>query len=140
MSVQRRIYVSVAYTHAIADARVRRHCETLARRGWRVLQLGLARNGEHAVGRSNGVIYIRFGGDRYRGRNLIRYAWSYLRFFIWARSLLRRIRRLGNVAVVHANNLPNFVMWVTLPARRAGAGVIFDIHDPLPELFLCKFG
>src|SRR5205823_14921035 len=107
--------------------------------GWRVVQLGLARTGEPPVGRRKGVVYVRFNRGRYRGRNLIRYLWSYLGFFVWARSVIARVRKRDGISVVHANNIPNFVVWVTRPARRGGAGVIFDIHDPVPELFLCKY-
>jgi len=132
-------YVSVAYTHAVADSRVRRHCETIARRGWRVFQLGLARAHEASVARVNGVVYVRYQRPRYRGNNLLQYAWAYARFFLWARRLLTRLNRRHAVAVVHANNIPNLIVWVASAARRAGTGVILDIHDPVPELFLCKF-
>ena len=44
-------YVSVAYSHEPTDPRIRRHCEAMARRGWRVVHIGLAGPGERSVGR-----------------------------------------------------------------------------------------
>ena len=133
------MYVSVAYTHAATDSRVRRHCETLVRRGWRVFQLGLATGEERVVGRLNGIILVRKRQMRYRGAKLLRYAWAYASFLVWARLILRRLARRRRIAVVQANNLPNFVVWTAAGVRRSGTAVILDIHDPVPELFQSKF-
>jgi glycosyltransferase involved in cell wall biosynthesis len=135
----RRVYVSVAYTHAATDSRVRRHCETLARHDWRVFQLGLAAGDDKVVGRLNEVILVRKRQSRYRGSRLLRYAWGYLSFLVWARLVLRRLARRRRVAVVQANNIPNFVVWAAAGLRRSGTKVILDIHDPVPELFQSKF-
>lgn len=134
-----RCYVSLAYSHAPTDSRVRRHCEALARRGWRVYQLGLAAEGEAAVGRLNGVVLVRWRRPRYRGARLTRYVAAYVAFFYWARRLLQRLRRRRPIAVIQVNNIPNFMVWAARPARRRGTGVILDIHDPVPELFASKF-
>lgn len=134
-----RVYVSVAYTHAATDSRVRRHCETLARHGWRVFQVGLAAGEEGLIGRLNDVILVRKPQPRYRGSKLLRYAWGYLSFFVWARLVLRRLAHRRRVAVVQANNIPNFVVWAAAGLRRSGTRVILDIHDPVPELFQSKF-
>jgi glycosyltransferase involved in cell wall biosynthesis len=135
-----RRYASLAYSHAPTDSRVRRHCEALARRGWQVYQLGLAAAGEARVARLNGVVLLRWARPRYRGAQLWRYALAYAGFWCWARAVLHRLRSRGRVDVVHVNNLPNFMVWAAGPARRGGAGVILDIHDPVPELLLSKFG
>ncbi len=137
-SGQRR-YISLAYSHAPTDSRVRRHCETLARRGWRVYQLGLAAEGEGRVGRLNGVVLVRWPRPRYRGTTLTRYLAAYAGFFCWARRLLRRLRRRHKIDAIHVNNVPNFMVWVAAPERRLGTGVILDIHDPVAELYLSKF-
>lgn len=135
----RRVYVSVAYTHAATDSRVRRHCETLVRHGWRVFQIGLAAGEERVVGRLNGVILVRKRQMRYRGAKLLRYAWAYASFLVWARVVVGRLARRRRISVVQTNNIPNFVVWTAAGVRRQGAGVILDIHDPVPELFESKF-
>ncbi len=132
-------YVSVAYTHAATDPRVRRHCGTVARQHWVVYQVGLAAPSESQVGRLGRVILIRSPQGRYRGGSLWRYAVGYLEFMVWARRILRRLARRRQVDVVHVNNVPNSIIWVAAGARRRGAKVILDLHDPVPELFASKF-
>jgi len=133
-------YISLAYTHAPTDPRVRRHCESVARHGWRVVQVGIGEMGEPRVGRLGNVILVRRRRRRYRGGSLLRYAVEYVRFLLWSARVLRRIAAWRTVRVVHANNVPNFIVWVAWGLRRRGVGVILDIHDPVPELFLSKFG
>lgn len=111
----------------------------MARRGWRVYQLGLAGEGEAPVGRLNGVVLVRRRGPRYRGARVTRYLAAYAAFFYWTRRLLTRLRRRSKIAVIHVNNIPNFLVWAAAPERRRGTGVILDIHDPIPELFASKF-
>ena len=130
----------MAYTHEPTDPRVRRHSETMARHGWLAYQVGLAAEGEAAVGRLNGVVLVRRRRPRYRGGKLVRYALAYVGFLVWARRMVGRLARERRVRVVQVNNIPNFMVFAAGPARRAGAGVILDLHDPVPELFLSKFG
>ncbi len=111
----------------------------MARRGWRVYQLGLAAEGEAPVGRLNGVVLVRRRRPRYRGGRLTRYLAAYAAFFYWTRRLLTRLRRRRKIAVIHVNNIPNFLVWAAAPERRRGTGIILDIHDPIPELFASKF-
>ena len=132
-------YVSVAYTHAPSDPRVRRHCESLARHGWHVVQLGLGSEGEPRVARFNGMVLVRWQRPRYRGAQLFRYAWSYLGFFLWVRTLLRRLARVRRVDVVQVNTLPSFLIWAARVVHRRGGRIVLDLHDPEPELFLSKF-
>ena len=133
-------YVSVAYSHEPTDPRIRRHCEAMARRGWRVVQIGLAGPGETRIGRLNGVVLVRWSRRRYRGAGLLRYAWSYLQFFLWVRRVAARVSGARRVRVVQVNNVPTYLVWAVGVVRRRGARVVLDIHDPEPELFLSKFG
>jgi len=133
-------YVSVAYSHEPTDPRIRRHCEAMARRGWRVVHIGLAGPRERRVGRLNGVVLLRWSRPRYRGAGLLRYGWSYLRFFLWVRRVVARVSARRPVRVVQVNNVPTYLVWAVGGARRRGARVVLDIHDPEPELFLSKFG
>ncbi len=132
--------VSIAYTEATSDARVRRHCEALARRGWRVYQLGLGAPGERAVGRLNGVVLVRWLRPRYRGGRLLSYAAAYAGFMVWAWRVLARIGRRGALDVVQSNNVPCALVFAATAARRSGAGIVLDVHDPEPELARSKFG
>ena len=105
-----------------------------------MIQLGLGVEGEQRVGRLNGVVLVRWHRPRYRGGRLLRYAVSYLGFFLWARALLGRLARARGVQVVQVNNVPTFLVWAARVVRNLGGGVVLDLHDPEPELFLSKFG
>jgi glycosyltransferase involved in cell wall biosynthesis len=54
-------------------------------------------------------------------------------------SILRKLQRRAPFDVVHACNPPDPLIYTALPARRAGAALIFDHHDLVPELFLSRF-
>ena len=137
---RRPTFVSIAYTHAPRDPRVRRECESLARAGWRVVQIGLSAPGDPPVSHLNGVAYVHVPQVRYRGGALLRYVRAYLGFFLRARRIVDRLLRRAPVDVVQVTNLPNSLVWAAAPARRAGAGVLLDMRDPVPEFFQCKFG
>ena len=102
--------------------------------------MGVAGPGERRVGRLNGVLLVRWRRRRYRGAGLLRYGWSYVRFFLWARAVVARLSARRLVRVIQVNNVPTCLVWTATPARRRGARVLLDIHDPEPELFLSKFG
>ncbi len=135
-----RRFVSIAYTAAASDPRVRRHCESLARHGYRVIQIGLGDSSDPLVGRLGDVVLIRYRHDRYRGRRLWRYAAAYLGFLVFAWGVVRRLTRRRAVDVVQVTNLPDSLVVCATPARHAGAGLILDLRDPMPELFESKFG
>lgn len=132
--------VFVAYTTAASDPRVRRHCESLARAGYRVIQIGLGEPSEPRLGRLGDVVVVRWRHARYRGGRLWRYAAAYLGFLLFARAVVRRLVRRRAVDVVQVTNLPDSLVLAARSARRRGAGVILDIRDPMPELFASKFG
>ncbi len=100
------------------------------RAGWRVYQVGLAADGEHSVGRHNGVVLLRRRRRRYRGSALARYASAYLGFVFWAARMVCRVNRRRTIHVIHANNVPNSVILAGVPARLRGARLILDIHGP----------
>jgi len=131
--------VSIAYTTAPSDPRVRRQCESLARAGCRVIQIGLGEPSQPRLGRLGDVVVVRWRHARYRGRWLWRYAVAYLRFLLFARAVVRRLARRGAIDVVQVSNLPDSLIIGAGPARRLGAGLILDIRDPMPELFASKF-
>jgi glycosyltransferase involved in cell wall biosynthesis len=135
-----RRFASIAYTAAASDPRVRRHCESLARHGYRVIQIGLGDSSDPSVGRLGDVVLVRYRHHRYRGRQLWRYAAAYLRFLVFAWFVVRRLTRRRGVDVVQVTNLPDSLVICANPARHAGAGLILDLRDPMPELYESKFG
>jgi glycosyltransferase involved in cell wall biosynthesis len=54
--------------------------------------------------------------------------------------LALRVARRAPVDVVHACNPPDLLLFAALPLRWRGAGMLFDHHDLVPELFESRFG
>jgi glycosyltransferase involved in cell wall biosynthesis len=129
----------VVYTNYATDARVRREAETLASSGFRVLCL-TNRNGDEARRFVLGGVEVReLDVPKYRGKSAGAYMASYIRFVGAAAVECLRLRRRGGVDVVHAHNMPDFLVLAGLVPRVRGAKVVLDVHDSVPETFASKF-
>jgi glycosyltransferase involved in cell wall biosynthesis len=42
--------------------------------------------------------------------------------------------------IIHVNNMPDTLILAALIPRIMGAKVVFDIHDPMPNVFMSKYG
>jgi glycosyltransferase involved in cell wall biosynthesis len=87
----------------------------------------------------DGVRVLRFEAPP-PGRNVLDYLREYVLAFARLRRLLRRLQDEPPFAAVIACNPPDFLILLARPFGRRGAGLIFDYHDPSPELFEAKFG
>jgi glycosyltransferase involved in cell wall biosynthesis len=54
--------------------------------------------------------------------------------------IVKRLKHEPRFAAVVACNPPDFLIHIARPLRRRGAGLIFDLHDPSPELYEAIFG
>ena len=50
-----------------------------------------------------------------------------------------RLLARGELDVVHAHNIPDFLVFAGLVPRLAGRKVVLDVHDSVPETFAAKF-
>ena len=129
----------IAYTDYATDSRVRLEAETLALHGFRVLCL-TTKNGIEAVRFSmQGVEVRELRVAKYRGKSGAAYLTSYLRFLVSASLACLRLLLKGELDVVHVHNLPDFFVLAGLVPRLAGAKVVLDVHDSVPETFAAKF-
>lgn len=130
----------IAYTHYESDPRVRREAEALAGRGDEVTVWCLERDGAAAPDTLNGVKLERVAMPRYRGGQAVAYAASYARFFavVSARITARHVAYPFDV--VHVHTMPDFMIFGATIPRLAGAKLVLDMHDLMPELFALKFG
>jgi len=130
-------------THSFyeSDNRVIRYAEALARCGDVVDVYALrARPDLPREERINGVNVIRvkdrFGKDE-------KSKWSYftrlLKFLLIAGWAVSRRHWRRPYELVHAHNVPDFVVFAASLPRLSGARVILDIHDIVPEFFASKF-
>jgi glycosyltransferase involved in cell wall biosynthesis len=125
----------IAYTHYIFDARVKRHAEALAAHGYSVDVICLA--DQQASQTPVNVIGISI--PRYRGHSRTEYIRQYLRFFAKATYSAVKLNRQHHYDVVIVCSIPDAAVVAGLIPKLAGAKLVLDIHDTMPELYLEKF-
>ncbi|MBM4118099.1 glycosyltransferase family 4 protein [bacterium] len=130
----------VAYTYYASDPRVRREAEALAERGDAVDVFCLRAPGEPAWERCRGVRVRHLPLARYRGGKPVLYVGSYFLFFLLALVAVGGAHLRRPYALVHANNMPDFMAFTGLVPRLGGRPLILDIHDTMPEIYQGKFG
>jgi glycosyltransferase involved in cell wall biosynthesis len=120
------------------DPRVRRKAEALVSAGYSVDVLALrAPNGKKTYS-VNGVNVRTVSLTKERG-SLLRYAFEYFAFFLWAcfRLTVDTLRR--RYAVIDVNTLPDFLIFAGVFARWMGAKLILDMHEITPEFYISKY-
>ena len=129
----------IAYTDYVGDARVRREAETLAANGFNVVCLTTKNGASRRRFTVDGVEVRELGVAKYRGKSTAAYFVSYLRFLLAASAACVTLTVKGKLDVVHAHNLPDFLVFAGLLPRLAGRKVVLDVHDSVPETFAAKF-
>jgi glycosyltransferase involved in cell wall biosynthesis len=128
------------YSEYPNDARPRRAAETLIGAGMSVDLMCLREKDsepEHEI--VNGVNVFRVPWRRTRGSKL-GYVTQYSSFILASfRFLLRRGWR-ANYDLVHVHNMPDVLVFAALVPKLQGAGVMLDLHDPMPELMMDLYG
>jgi glycosyltransferase involved in cell wall biosynthesis len=134
-----RSILMIAYTDYRTDPRVIRAAEAAVNDGFEVDFIALCREGDPSVEMIRQVRVIHVNQSRYRGRGLVRYVFAYLNFFIrcFFKSAVLSFKK--PYAVVHVNNMPDFLVFSTLIPKLMGAKILLDIHDPMPNTFASKF-
>jgi glycosyltransferase involved in cell wall biosynthesis len=129
----------IAYTNYRTDPRVIREAEAALEAGFEVDFVALRRAADPKVEVIRGVRVIHLNQQRYRGHSSIAYVLSYMEFFIrcLVRTTVLHMRR--RYRAVHVNNMPDFLVFSAIVPKVTGAGVILDIHDPMPDTFASKF-
>jgi glycosyltransferase involved in cell wall biosynthesis len=130
----------VVHAFYLKDARVRRYAESMACLGHDVDVICLNEGGEPPYEVHCGVHIHRVSLNRTRG-GYLSYAFEYFVSFVKLLRALTRLRRRGSAYdVIHVHNFPNFLVFAAHAHKRGGSKILLDIHDPMPELFMSKFG
>jgi glycosyltransferase involved in cell wall biosynthesis len=130
----------VVHSRYPADPRVRRETEALLDAGWAVDVVCLRAPGERPRERCAGAEVYRLPVRRNRGAGPAAYLREYLVFLSMAAVQVAQLHRERRYDVVQAHNMPDFLVFAGLAPRLAGARLALDVHDPVPELFVAKFG
>ena len=136
----RRKVCMLAYTFYEADNRVRRYAETLAARGDLVDVVAL--RGEHAsacVDENNNISIYRIQNRECNESSKWTYAWRQMLFLWRATQFITHLHKRNRYDVVHIHNMPDALTFAAWYPKLAGAKLILDIHDLMPELFASKF-
>jgi glycosyltransferase involved in cell wall biosynthesis len=122
-----------------SDPRVRRKAEALSASGYDVDALALRAYGGKAAYDLGGVHVRTCPLGKERG-SLLRYAFEYAAFFLWAcvRVTIQTWRR--RYVVVDVNTLPDFLIFAGIFARWMGARLVLDMHEITPEFYMSKYG
>jgi len=134
-----RFVCMLAYTTYRIDARVRREAETLAANGFDVLCLTNMTGEAPTQYVLNGVTVRELSVPKYRGKSTRAYLASYVRFLLAASAVCVDLTLKGRLDVVHAHNLPDFLVFAGVLPRLFGKKLVLDVHDSVPETFATKF-
>lgn len=122
------------------DIRVEREARALVHRGHTVEVICLRDEGDPKRARIDGVVVHRVPVRRQRGMGLAAQALEYLVFGAWAFALVSVLHLRRRFDVVQVHNVPDFLVFAALVPKLAGARVLLDLHDLMPEFFASRFG
>jgi glycosyltransferase involved in cell wall biosynthesis len=121
------------------DARVRREAEALVRAGRPVDVFALRRRCETPTAEIAGVTVHRLGVQRHQGAGIPTYLAEYAAFFSLALAAASRAHRRRRYGLVQVHTLPDFLAFAGLPLKVAGAPLLIDLHEAMPEFFAMRF-
>ena len=123
-----------------ADARVRKEVQALSEAGFEVDVICLRPANRSEEGRVPAGVRVLHLPVRHRNWGIRRYLFEYgLSFLLFLGAVTwRHLRRRYDY--IQVNRLPDFLVFSTVIARKMGARVILDVHEPAPELWQTKYG
>jgi glycosyltransferase involved in cell wall biosynthesis len=125
--------------YPLAETRVQRQAEALARAGYAVDVICLRDDGEPARERAGGIEVHRLA-VRVDKRSLAHQFLSYMHFFVRAAARLTRRHLREPYRSVQVHNLPDFLVFCALVPKLQRVPVVLDLHDLMPEFFAGRFG
>lgn len=121
------------------DTRVRRYVDTLIKAGIAVDILCLQGTDNQTPDKIKGFNLFTVPIPLLP-KNLAGYALEYcLTFFLLSYQLLRLFIK-NHYDVIHVHNMPDFLVFTAFIPKILGAKLLLDIHDPMPEVYMSKFG
>jgi glycosyltransferase involved in cell wall biosynthesis len=129
----------IAYTFYSSDPRVRREAEALAERGDTVDFICLKEERPSSAGNYGRVRLYPLNAGRYQGKNIVSYLFNYASFFLQSFVLVTWLFFRKRYDIIQVHTMPDFLVFAALIPKLMGAKVILDVHDLMPELYMCKF-
>lgn len=135
----RRRALILTHSYYVRDTRPRRHATALAEDGWDVEVLCARDTGEPKRERIGAVAIRRLPSRRRRGTKL-RYVFEYGSFGAMALAALAALHARRRYDLVWVFGIPNILVRAAAVPRLAGARIVLDVRDPMPEFFMSKYG
>ena len=129
----------IAYTFYASDPRVRREAEALVARGDTVHFICVREPGKAVERECHGVQLYPVSAGRYRGDSTFGYLARYASFFLRAFILVTWLFFKNRYQVVQVHTMPDFLVFAAAIPKLFGARIVLDVHDLMPELYICKF-
>ena len=129
----------VSHSYFMRDTRPRRHAQAFVDAGWEVDVLCARDEGEPKREHVAGVEVRRLPARRRRGSKG-RYAFEYASFGAMALGAVAAMHLRRRYDVVYVFGIPNLIVRSTVAPHLAGARIILDMRDPLPEFFQSRYG
>ncbi len=131
----------LTYSFYKTDARVRRYAEILARRGDHVEILSLKdENDKTNYEILNDVHIYRLQRRLKNEKGKFQYFYRILKFLIKSFVTVTKNHIKKPYDLIHVHSVPDFEVFAALLPKLLGSKIILDIHDPVPDFFLAKFG
>lgn len=130
----------LTYSFYTNDARVRRYAETIASTGSHVDVIALRNVSEKKYEVLKGVHIYRIQERTRDERGKFHYLARILKFFINSSYVLTKKHLKKAYDLIHVHSVPDFEVFAAILPKLTGAKIILDIHDPVPDFFLAKFG
>ena len=130
----------LTYSFYAYDARVRRYAESLVQRGDHVDVLSITDESEKTHKVINGVHIYRIQSRKKDEKNKFVYLYRLLKFFINSSYYLTRKHLKNSYDLIHVHSVPDFEVFAAILPKLTDTKIILDIHDPVPDFFLAKFG
>jgi len=121
------------------DVRVLKEAYTLQEAGFSVDVVCLKDEGQPARENLNGIQIYRLPTSHKRG-SAIRYMFEYGVSFLMTAALLTSLHFRRRYRLIHVTTMPDFLVFVALIPQMLGAKVLLDMQEPIPELWMTKFG
>jgi glycosyltransferase involved in cell wall biosynthesis len=138
-AASRRRALILTHSYYVRDTRPRRHATALSEDGWDVEVLCARDAGEPSRERLGAVTIRRLPARRRRGTKL-RYVFEYGSFGAMAFGALAGLYAQRRYDLVWVFGIPNILVRAAAVPRLAGARIVLDVRDPMPEFFMSKYG
>src|SRR3954471_3511800 len=126
--------------HYEIDIRVRRKAEALVAAGYTVDVLALRSAYSKSKRYDLGGVTVHTISLGKKRASLVRYAFEYVAFLVWAFFKILMLNSKRRFAVIDVNNLPDFLVFAGIYAKWRGAKILFDMHEITPEFYISKYG